>query len=177
MKFRGIYIFLLSIFLALSSFQPVIAATQINSESVEYILPYPGLLADHPLYFIKHTRDNIVLWMTRDYIKKSQTYLLISDKHLNMVKNLFELNKIDLALPYLIRGENLFAKGVASLETQKKSSSLPPGLLDKFELASKKHQLVIEGLRKQAGTKEQEDILRDSLIIRDQAYQKIRQLY
>lgn len=176
MKLARILVFFV-LFLAASKVQHIVAQT--NQESVpkvEYALPYPGLLPDHPLYFTKLIRDGIVLWMTRDPVKRSQVYLLISDKHLNMVKVLLSQNKQNLALLYLKKGENYFAKGVTTLEKYKINNSLPPGLLDKFELAGKKHKEEMEEIAKLTLSEEQQKTIEESLNIQEKAYQKVKQL-
>jgi hypothetical protein len=46
--------------------------TTIQNQKIDYDLPYPGLLPDHPLYFIKAGRDKITELITRDNIKKAK---------------------------------------------------------------------------------------------------------
>ncbi len=51
---------------------------------VEYNLPYPGILPDHPLYFLKQLRDKILDFLITDPVKKAEFYILQADKRLSM---------------------------------------------------------------------------------------------
>lgn len=65
---------------------------------LEYTLPYPGILPDHPLYFLKRLRDQILLRLVSSPLRKVEFYILLSDKRLNMSKSLMESGKEELAL-------------------------------------------------------------------------------
>ena len=47
-----------------------------------YLLPYPGILPNHPLYWSKMIRDRIQLMTTTDPTQKMQLLLLFADKRL-----------------------------------------------------------------------------------------------
>ncbi len=49
----------------------------------EYVLPYPGMLADNPLYFLKKLRDKILENLIADPTRKIEFYILQSDKELS----------------------------------------------------------------------------------------------
>lgn len=82
--FTTLFIFLVPLFIYMMEYTPV-NATQ---EKVVYNLPYPGILPDNPLYFIKAIRDQFLILGTRDNIKKAQLYLLYSDKRFAMAISL-----------------------------------------------------------------------------------------
>ncbi|PIZ98613.1 MAG: hypothetical protein COX78_02915, partial [Candidatus Levybacteria bacterium CG_4_10_14_0_2_um_filter_35_8] len=86
--FFTLLIFLLSFQTALAekTMSPNPAATMDN-----YELPYPGLLPDHPLYFLKMTRDKIIGFFISDPIKKAEFDILQSDKRLSA--GVYLLNK------------------------------------------------------------------------------------
>lgn len=65
---------------------------------VEYTLPYPGILPDHPLYFFKRLRDQILLTFISSPVRKVEFYILLADKHLQMAILLLNKNKPELAL-------------------------------------------------------------------------------
>lgn len=121
--------------------------TLLPQELVEYNLPYPGLLPDNPLYFIKSVRDQLLLWITRDEVKKANLYLLLADKNLVMGKILWEKGNEDLSIKTLEKGERYFLTGVITLQTIKNREDLPPGLRDKFELSGKKHEIVLNSVK------------------------------
>lgn len=79
-----------------------------TSEKVVYELPYPGILPDNPLYFVKIVRDRIIEFLTRDNIKKAQLYLLFSDKRAASALVLVQNGKNSLAITTLSKGEKYF---------------------------------------------------------------------
>ncbi len=84
---KKLIVILLSFFLLTHS--PV-AAQELSSESagltqvetVDYTLPYPGILPDNPLYPLKAFRDRMVSVLIADPVKKSLFNLLQADKRL-----------------------------------------------------------------------------------------------
>jgi hypothetical protein len=65
----------------------------LQNQKVVYDMPYPGLLPDSPLYFIKIVRDRATEFFTRDNIKKANLYLNYSDKRAVMSLKLAEKGK------------------------------------------------------------------------------------
>ena len=47
---------------------------------IEYVLPYPGILPTHPLYFLKIVRDRIIELLISDRVNKAEFYILQADK-------------------------------------------------------------------------------------------------
>ena len=115
--------------------------------SVDYTLPYPGILPDHPLYFIKEIRDKTLLWITNDPVKKSQLLLLMSDKKLAMGKILMEKQSTTLATQTFKESEKLLLDAVILLASVKREENLSPNTIEKFEFAIKKHEEVIVNLQ------------------------------
>lgn len=113
------------------------------SPTVEYNLPYAGLLPDHPLYLLKVSRDRILLFFTRDPEKKVHLNLLFSDKRLVMGQLLWEKGNADLSVVTIGKGEKYLLSAAIDLLELKKQKNLPPGLSDKLELAAKKHEETI----------------------------------
>lgn len=144
----------LVLFLGLISFRASVALAQatptvspLPQELIEYKLPYPGLLPDSPIYFIKSLRDQLLVWTTRGEVKKANLYLLLADKNLVMGKTLWEKGNEDLSLKTFEKGERYLLTGVIVLETSKNREDLPPGLRDKFELSGKKHGIVLNSVK------------------------------
>jgi len=54
----------------------------LNIVNNPYLLPYPGILPNHPLYWSKMIRDRVQLLTTKDPTKKMQLFLLFADKRL-----------------------------------------------------------------------------------------------
>jgi len=116
---------------------------------VVYDLPYPGVLPDHPLYFLKAFRDQINLFFTRDYQKKADAYLLYSDKRVAAAVLLLENGKEKLALDTLAKGEKYFFKTPFLIsQAKKQGQSFPKELIDKIKTANEKHAEVIDDFLK-----------------------------
>lgn len=115
---------------------------------VEYELPYPGLLPDNPLYYLKAIRDNIFKILIRDPMKKAEFDLLQSDKRLGAGVALLEKGKEDLAITTLSKSGNYFDDAIANIFKAKRQGENTDQLLDKMITAAKKHQLVIREMQK-----------------------------
>lgn len=127
------------------------AQDRINIQgSVNYTLPYPGILPDHPLYPVKALRDRILEFLIRDPQRKADFYLLMADKRLNMGVALTEKGKYELAESTISKGEKYFLKGAFLLESEKKatSKSTTSGQVEEYKTASIKHAEVIRHLQK-----------------------------
>jgi hypothetical protein len=114
--------------------------------TIEYSLPFPGILPDHPLYGLKLMRDKILIMFTRNPVRKTHLNLLLADKKLVMGQLLWEKNDFDLSISTLYEGEKLLLISATGLSDLKTQNNLPEGLADKIELAAKKHQEVIKQL-------------------------------
>ncbi len=79
-KYSVIILFLLSAAFLFGSV-PAYAVSLENKS--EYVLPYPGMLADNPLYFLKKLRDKILENLIADPVRKIEFYVLQSDKELS----------------------------------------------------------------------------------------------
>ncbi|MCL4360497.1 DUF5667 domain-containing protein [Patescibacteria group bacterium] len=121
------------------------------SSTIEYTLPYPGILPDHPLYFLKQIRDKILDWLIVDPGKKADFLILQADKRLAMGIALTDEGKTVLAEQTISKGEKYMDRAVGELETLKDSGKFfPPGLLDHLRLSMAKHTEVLGGMITQA---------------------------
>jgi len=133
---------ILTIPLSIYFFDPSLVKAE---NKVVYNLPYPGILPDHPLYFLKVLRDRVSLFFIRDYQKKAETYLLYADKRVAAAILLLENNKEKKALDTLAKGEKYFFKIPFLMEAAKKQGSrFPQELVDKIKTANAKHAEIIE---------------------------------
>jgi len=119
---------------------------QVKAENkVVYDLPYPGILPDHPLYFLKAFRDWFHLFFNRDYQKKAEAYLLYSDKKIAASYLLLEKGKEKMALDTLAKGEKYFLKiPFLMAQAKKQGQSFPKPLIDKIKTANEKHGEIID---------------------------------
>lgn len=81
------------------------ASPQVPSPSpVDYVLPFPGILPDHPLYPVKKIRDSLLLLMITNPLRKVEFHQLMADKQLNMATFLADKEKYAHAVESLDAG-------------------------------------------------------------------------
>lgn len=167
-------VLLFSIFFAflLSKTDTVLA--QATPTPVDYNLPYPGLLPDHPLYPLKRIRDFMILTFTRDRVKKVNVLLLLSDKKLAMGQILFEKQNYHLGVKTITEGEKYLLPAADNLSRLKTDDTLPPGLADKLLLAAEKHQELISKLSSTLSDNQYLTILNEGLSYNHQATTQIQ---
>ena len=124
-------------------------ATPSASLSIEYFLPYPGLLPDHPLYPIKAIRDKLLSIFISNQVKQVEFNLLMADKRLNMGVFLSEKGKEALAETTVSKATKYFldaTEGYARLPKETTSTVL----FDRLTKSGNKHAVVIKQLRDKA---------------------------
>lgn len=142
---------LFSFFLMLSVIFPRSANAEltITAQNVEYNLPYPGILADHPLYFVKALRDKMQLFLARDSYRKAEITLNDSDKKTHMALLLSKKSKWQMAANVMRQAEDAFDQIPKYLETSRSQGTSPT---DEFvltlRLSNDKHYQIIETLLK-----------------------------
>lgn len=144
-----------------------------QNHPIEYNLPYPGLLPDHPLYSLKTLRDRMLEWLTRDNVKKVHLYLLLSDKRLVMGKTLMEKGNNQLGITTYSKGEKYLLLSATTLVTLKSHQDLPPGLSDKLALAARKHDEVLRESLSKVSSDSEKNSLNEVLSITHQASAQI----
>ena len=118
-------------------------------EKISYNLPYPGLLPDSPLYFVKITRDRITDFLTRDNLKKAELYLLYSDKRAAMSLVLARKGKSQLAIDTFAKGEKYSLKIPDLLKSAKKQGGQATSNFSQtLKLSNAKHKELIDELIK-----------------------------
>ena len=124
----------------------VLAAMQDKKKS-DYLLPYPGILLDSPLYFLKKLRDQILEKLIVDPIRKAEFHLLQADKFLNMGISLNDQKKVALAGTVIARAETYMQQTVNELLAIKGNGTQIPGnVVDRLEKSIAKHIEVLEEL-------------------------------
>jgi len=140
---------------------PTIAPPVPNTgKKQEYILPYPGLLSDHPLYFLKTLRDAILDRLIVDPLRRAEFYLLQADKRLSMGLFLQEKGKGALAGAAVGEGEIFMEKMVTSLGSFRETGKdVPRSIVDRVNRALEKHTEVIVGMAGKADGQEKQKLL------------------
>lgn len=126
-------VLILFLFLAV---KPVLAS--------DYVLPYPGLLPDSPLYVFKVIRDQVVTWTIRDSEKKAFYLLLLSDKRLAAGEVLANNGKTVLGATTISKSQDYFKQAVDLAEKLPKEKR--ENLVTKLVVAGAKHKQVLAGL-------------------------------
>lgn len=126
------------------------AAGLVFSTNVEYSLPYPGVMPDHPLWFLKATRDKTLLFFTTDPLKRAKMTLLLADARLVMAQSLQDKGKNESAVSTAIKAEGYLKEALVwgkdagvygydvtgFYETILKSSLVHREILEKIMLAA-----------------------------------------
>ena len=112
-----------------------------------YVLPYPGLLPNHPLYFIKKFRDQIIEMLIVDPQRKSEFYLLQSDKYLSASVLLDQQGLTPLSQGQLDLSTQRVTDSVSQLSKVKQlGQPIPAGSIDRMNQALEKHLEVVDEL-------------------------------
>lgn len=139
------FIFLIPFLTYVMEYTPVNAV----QESVMYNLPYPGILPDNPLYIFKAIRDQLLVFGTRDNVKKAQLYLLLSDKRIAMSISLSKKGKEKQAVEVAGRAEKYFFNIPELLINAKKQGSGGPSeFVQTLKLSNAKHREVLDSFLK-----------------------------
>ena len=161
-----------------SSITPLTIVTEapIIKQNVNYDLPYPGLLPDHPLYKLKALRDKIIGFLISSVLKKAEFNLLQADKRLNAGVYLFNSKKTDLAITTISKAENYFHQAIAEIGKANNQGIDTRSLTEKLLDASKKHQEIISSLEKRSKGNTAESLVRELERAEDFEKQAIRLL-
>lgn len=123
----------------------------VEAKKVDYVLPYPGLLPDHPFYSAKKVRDKILIFFSRDYIKKAELYLLFSDKKIYMSIELAKRDSWKLSSETATASQSDFSQAIMLVQNAKKQGlDAPAGFIQKLKMSNEKHREVLEILVKTA---------------------------
>lgn len=119
-----------------------------SANSDDYVLPYPGILPDHPLYKIKLFRDRVLDFLIRDPAKRVEFNLLMADKRLNMGISLVDNEKYALAEETISKGEKYFVNAIDEYKKAKdEGRTIPEEVVSRLRKGAEKHILVINDLK------------------------------
>jgi hypothetical protein len=127
-------------------------------QEVNYYLPYPGILPDHPLYWLKMVRDRIKLDLTKDSLDHYQLLLLYADKRIGAAQVLIEGNKVPLGVSTAVKAEKYIQRVLSEFENLKKAGKTTAMMEDQLVKATAKHQEVLQKLFDKAGAADQGQI-------------------
>lgn len=124
-----------------------------SAEKIEYALPYPGILPDNPLYFLKALRDRIIGFLITDQLKKAEFNLLTSDKRIYAALLLSEKGKDQMTVDTLSKSNNYFHNALSSTDEAKKVGKNADIVLHNLELSVQKHKEALLMIEKKIGKK------------------------
>jgi hypothetical protein len=119
-----------------------------EESSVEYQLPYPGILADSPLYVVKRLRNAYLIWSAKDSYAKSVEYLEQSDKKLAMSRPLLAKGKLKMSVEMVDQSNDLLQESINEYQKIEGNEEEKRAHLEKLRTAAKKHKIEIETLMK-----------------------------
>jgi len=123
---------------------------QLQQSPVDYVLAYPGILPDHPLYFVKQLRDSILDVLIVDPYKKIEFQVRQADKKLGMALLLYGKGKVSLAQSTLKEGEKSMEMAIDSaVQYKSEGKELPGFVTDMLRNASAKHEQVLGDVESQ----------------------------
>lgn len=151
--------------------QPLKIATDSGNskiENIEYTLPYPGLLPDNPLYFMKAIRDHLIGFLISDPLKKAEFDLLEADKRLNsgVYLAMQRPQKVDLISQTISKGNNYFQLVLVDIKDAKQQKENTIDIINKFVMSTQKHEEVLKSLILLSSGK-----LKENLIIEEKRVQ------
>ncbi len=133
------------------------ASAPAMAQKVEYTLPYPGILPDNPLYFLKQLRDTVMQWLIADPIRKIEFYVLQSDKETNAGVFLNTAGKQTLAKEAIERASKytgLAIDGLNSLKSQGKE--VPSFVVENLGNSLAKHEEVLSEVADKAAASDKQ---------------------
>ncbi len=115
----------------------------------DYYLPYPGILPDHPLYWLKMLRDKIVLKLTNDPQSRFERLLLYADKRIGAAEVLVKGRKFDLGVSTTLKSENYLDQAAQQLQQLSENNKATAIMKDQIENSTTKHRQILEIMRKE----------------------------
>jgi len=106
-------------------------------------LPRPGMLPDHPLYFLKSWAEAIGTFLTFGDIPKAERYLALAERRLAEANALADKGKPEIAERALERYRERLNRALGKAEEAKQKGLDTDEVLAKVSEATLKHQTVL----------------------------------
>lgn len=110
-------------------------------EGVDYYLPYPGLLPDHPLYFLKMMRDRVRM-LVAGASQKGELSLLYADKRIGAAEALVHGGKQALGAEVAYKAEGYLRSALEAADEMEN----PAVWRERVARAALKHRQILAGL-------------------------------
>jgi hypothetical protein len=158
MNFKQITLSVITLFFAVyiqltTAYAQEASASAIASSpsSIDYQLPYPGMLPDNPLYFLKVFRDTLTSFFMNKPLDKANFDLLQSDKNVEASYLLVtqEQGKTALAFQTFSQAQDYFDQAINQAENAKNQGYSTQDLIKNLTLANQKHEQILEAIAQQ----------------------------
>lgn len=151
---RVTYIFV-SVFVSiLTAINPVFASPILapqrtpkleSTPSAEYILPYPGMLPDNPIYKLKTARDRLLIMFISSPANRADKYISLADRLFVEALKVAEKDKVSLAVHTAFKAEHQMTLAVSSIVNIDSPEQFKE-IKEKTLLASQKHRELLAGI-------------------------------
>lgn len=143
--------------------------------SVDYVLPYPGILPDNALYKIKMVRDRIGSLLIRDDLRQAEYLLKMGDKRISASKYLSDYGNCSLASQTASKAEIYLLRSVEEAGKAKNIGVNVSAFLGTLSKATLKHVELLEQMMVKApdGPKQS---LEKSIILANDVYKRTQDL-
>lgn len=125
-------------------------ASSFTDNRVNYELPYPGMLPDNPLYFLKTFRDMVVKFLINDPLKRARFSLLTAQKRMYAAKLLTNKGKYRLAIETLSKSNDYLEDAYSAIRQEEKinykSMDINP-FLEQFMTVTDKHKEILDAMK------------------------------
>jgi hypothetical protein len=130
---------------------------------VDYQLPYPGMLPDNPLYFLKVFRDNLTAFFLSKPIDKANFDLTQSDKSVQASYLLVtqQQGKTLLAFQTFSQAQDDFEQALTQAESAKKQGYSTKELADKLGSANQKHEQILQAIAQETNEKNSQTVQKE----------------
>lgn len=116
-----------------------------QSTEKEYVMPYPGILPDHPFYKLKMVRDKIWEFLISDLERKAYFEILQADKRMEAARILIQIkNKNSLGISTGGKAYAYLIKIPSLIKALRERNVNVNNLIDKLEKSCLKHQSIME---------------------------------
>ena len=126
--------------------EPVSAEISGEAKEVDYYLPYPGILPDHPLYWLKMFRDRIMLTLTKNPVDKYGRLLLYADKRVGAAKVLVEGGKTELGVTTATKAGKYLEQAINEFKGINDPGKATPEERERLLKAGMKHEEVLNAI-------------------------------
>ncbi len=119
---------------------------------IDYQLPYPGMLPDNPLYFLKLFRDNLTSFFISKPEDKAKFDLMQSDKYVQASYLLAtqQQGKTQLSFQTFSQAQDYFEQAILQAQNAKKQGYSTKEIADKLTSSNQKHEQILQAIAQSA---------------------------